>query len=309
MSTQNDSKPRVSIIRLLGTLVAFSLIALLVVRQWEDIRTAVVQIGWSRFLLALCVLLFSRFMISMRWHMLLRSVDWDISPWDTIRLTFVGLFASNFLPTTIGGDVVRLAGAVQMGYDAAVATASLVVDRLVGMFGMALVLPPGLQKLLASGAEFSLPVFGSGLAAWPKKLAEKARGALNRVWQAILMWLKRPKGLLSSIFFTGMHQFFLFLSISILLGAMHETMSFWLIAGLWSLVYFVTLLPVSINGIGVQELSIAFAFSSLGGISNEHSLILALLIRVIFMLASLPGAFYIRAILPQVQQQKQGGGE
>jgi preprotein translocase subunit YajC len=37
--------------------------------------------------------------------------------------------------------------------------------------------------------------------------------------------------------------------------------------------------------------------------------ILALLIRVIFMLASLPGAFYIRAILPQVKQQKQGGGE
>jgi glycosyltransferase 2 family protein len=307
MSAENNSKPRISIIRLLGTVVAFGLIVYLVARQWDDIRTAVVQIGWARFALALGVLLVSRFMVSLRWHMLLRSVDWDISPWDTIRLTFVGLFASNFLPTTIGGDVVRLAGAVQMGYDAAVAAASLVVDRLVGMFGMALVLPPGLQRLLASGAKFEVPILGSSLAGWPAKFADKVQGVLKRVWQAVLLWLKHPKGLLTSILFTGLHQSFLFLSIYILLEALNEPISFWLIAGLWSLVYFVTLLPVSINGLGVQELSITFAFSELGGVSEHTSLILALLVRTIFMLASLPGAFYIRAILPQVRQQEKAG--
>ncbi len=307
MSAAQNAKPRFSIIRLLGTLLAFGLIAWLVVRQWDEIVTAVVQIGWVYFLLALGVLLVSRFMVSLRWHVLLRSADLDISAWDSIRLTFVGLFASNFLPTTIGGDVVRLAGAIQMGYDGAIATASLVVDRLVGMFGMALVLPPGLTRLLASGARFELPMLGSGLAAWPQKLADKLRGVVNRVWQAITLWIKRPKGLLSSIAFTGLHQFFLFLSIYVLLYAMGEPISLWLIAGLWSLVYFVTLLPVSINGLGVQEVSIAFAFSVLGGVSEHNSLILALLVRTVFMLASLPGAFYIRAILPQVRKQEQVG--
>lgn len=307
MGTAEKAKPRFSIIRLLGTVIAFGLIAWLVARQWDEIATAVVQIGWARFLLALGVLLVSRLMVSLRWHMLLRSVDLDISAWDSIRLTFVGLFASNFLPTTIGGDVVRLAGAIQMGYDGAVTTASLVVDRLVGMFGMALVLPPGLARLLASGAQFELPFLGSGVAAWPKKLADKLRGIVRRIWQAITLWIKRPKGLLSSLLFTGLHQTFLFLSIYVLLQAMHEPISFWLIAGLWSLVYFITLLPVSINGLGVQELSIAFAFTELGGVSEHTSLILALLVRTVFMLASLPGAFYIRAILPQVRQQEQAG--
>lgn len=307
MGKVDKAKPRFSIVRLLGTLIAFGLIAWLVARQWNEIATAVLQIGWARFLLALGVLGVSRFMVSLRWHMLLRSAELDVSAWDSIRLTFVGLFASNFLPTTIGGDVVRLAGAIQMGYDGAVATASLVVDRLVGMTGMALVLPPGLARLLASGAQFGIPFLGSGLAAWPKKLADRVRGVVNRIWQAITLWIKRPKGLLSSLLFTGLHQFFLFLSIYVLLLAMHEPISIWLIAGLWSLVYFITLLPVSINGLGVQELSIAFAFTELGGVSEHTSLILALLVRTVFMLASLPGAFYIRAILPQVRQQEQVG--
>lgn len=64
-------------------------------------------------------------------------------------LMFTGNFSSNFLPTTIGGDVVRLGGAMQMGYDRAICLASLVVDRLIGMAGMALALPLGLIPLFS----------------------------------------------------------------------------------------------------------------------------------------------------------------
>jgi len=45
------------------------------------------------------------------------------------------------LPTTIGGDVLRLAGAVRLGLSTSLAAASLVVDRLVGMTGMVLMVP------------------------------------------------------------------------------------------------------------------------------------------------------------------------
>ncbi len=68
---------------------------------------------------------------------------------QSLRITFAGLFASNFLPTTIGGDVVRLAGAIQYRLDAATSTASLVVDRLVGMAGMAMMVPFSLPSLLS----------------------------------------------------------------------------------------------------------------------------------------------------------------
>ncbi len=68
---------------------------------------------------------------------------------QSLRITFAGLFASNFLPTTIGGDVVRLAGAIQYELDAATSTASLVVDRLVGMAGMAMMVPFSLPSLMS----------------------------------------------------------------------------------------------------------------------------------------------------------------
>ena len=83
---------------------------------------------------------------------------------------------------------------------------------------------------------------------------------------------------------------------------MNDPVPYWLIGGLWSLVYFVTLIPVSINGLGVQEVAITFAFSTLGGASEQSSLTLALLIRTLFILASLPGAIFLPGILPEVKK-------
>jgi hypothetical protein len=42
---------------------------------------------------------------------------------------------------------------------------------------------------------------------------------------------------------------------------------FWLIAGLYSLSYLVTLIPISINGFGLQELSVTYLFLHVGSLS------------------------------------------
>ena len=104
---------------------------------------AVRQIPLWRFLLATALVFISRFFVVGRWHVLLRSAEMDIPFSRSVALTFTGLFAANFLPTTIGGDVVRFAGAVEMGYSSTLILASLVADRLIGMAGMAMVLPSG----------------------------------------------------------------------------------------------------------------------------------------------------------------------
>jgi hypothetical protein len=55
--------------------------------------------------------------------------------------------------------------------------------------------------------------------------------------------------------------------------------------------------PISINGLGVQELLLYYLFANVGGISLTASLMLAVLMRVIQMAASLPGALYLPSIL------------
>ncbi|NJD60314.1 MAG: flippase-like domain-containing protein [Anaerolineae bacterium] len=283
-------------LRWLGTLLSICLLIYLLSQQgWKAIAAAATQIAWWRFVLALAFVMISRFAVAGRWHTLMHSAGTGITPRQSLRLTFAMLFASNFLPTTIGGDVIRYAGAVRLGFDNAISLASLVVDRLVGMTGMAMALPFGISAYIQY---FSGATTSSSLALpWLNKLSDKFSIFLRDLWQAIKIWLKKPGSLLTSLGFTWVHMLCTFATVSVLLAGMGEQISFWLIMGLWSATYFITLLPVSINGLGVQELAMTFFYVGMGGISPASGLTLAIIMRLLQMIASLPGALFIPDIV------------
>jgi hypothetical protein len=109
--------------------------------------------------------------------------------------------------------------------------------------------------------------------------------------------MRSPRGLLLAYAWTWAHQLSLFGVVWLMLGGLGETAPFWLVGGLWSFTYFVTLLPISINGLGLQELSMTAIFSGLGGVSVTAAATAAFLVRTIQMLASLPGALFLPDIL------------
>jgi uncharacterized membrane protein YbhN (UPF0104 family) len=302
-------------VRLIGTILAILLMVYLLSRQgWNEIGEAIVRIEIWRFVLAFGLIMVARLAVTGRWYVLLRSGGIRVSFAQTLRLTLAGLFATNFLPSTVGGDVVRLAGAVQLGFDGAVSTASLVMDRLVGMMGMALILPVGVLGLLQpgtlttfsrpSGSEYSAGMTAFTLTSWGPKLWERLRSLLLRTLEALKVWIRQPTALFGALLFTFIHMVCLFGSMTVLLTGMGESVVIWLVGGVWSLVYFITLLPVSINGLGIQEVSIAFIFSNFAGVSESNGLILALLVRTLLMLSSLPGALFLPGILPGVKKDK-----
>jgi uncharacterized membrane protein YbhN (UPF0104 family) len=281
------------LLRFVGTLLAIGLIVFLLRGQgWDEIANAFKQLSFSQILTAFALILLSRFCVVTRWYILLRAGNVKISFYDALALTFTGLFSNNFLPTTIGGDVVRLAGAMQMGYDRAVSLASLVADRLIGAFAMIFTLPFGL--IPAWHVLFSASVL-SAITLPP--IFQKAWDFVKQTIQTFSLWLKKPLALLAALLCTWGHVLFTSLAIAVLVAALGGHMSFWLIVGLWSISYFVTLVPISINGYGVQELSLTFLFSRVGGISTAVGLTLAVLVRVFYMAASLPGAVYLPTIM------------
>lgn len=285
-------------LRWLGTLISIFLFIILLRQQgqgWRDILGAASQIPWWRFLVAFILVMVSRFAVAGRWHVLMHSAGTGITPRQSIRLTFTMLFASNFLPTTIGGDVVRYAGAVRLGFDNAISLASLVVDRLVGMTGMAMALPFGIPAYIQYLSTPSARAMAA--AAWLRPLINRIRRFLQELFQALKIWLNKPRSLATSLGFTWIHMLCTFSTVSVLLAGMGENIPFWTIMGLWSATYFITLLPISINGMGVQELAIAFFYVNIGGISPASGITLALLMRVLAMVASLPGALFIPDIL------------
>lgn len=292
------------VLRLAGTFISLGLLFVLLSQQgWSQIGAAVLRIPLWRFGLALGLMLASRLAVAMRWHILLKSVGMKISLNDTLRITFSGLFASNFLPTTIGGDVIRLFGAMQLKLDGTLSAASLVVDRLTGMAGMAAALPFGLPQLMNSFVIQALQInalsqgFFVSTINSSKRLFVSLRHFLKGLIGALSGWFGKPISLFWALIATFMHMFFLFMTIDILLAGLDERMSFWLVGGLWSAVYFLTLIPISINGYGLQEVSLGVIFSQAGNIAIQSSLTLALLIRTLAMLASLPGALFIPQIM------------
>ena len=286
-------------LRGVGTLAAFGLLAYLLSQQgWGEVWGSVQRIAWWRFLVAAVLMAVSRLAVMARWHTLLRAAGVPVPLRQSARITFAGLFAANFLPTTVGGDVVRLALVLRLGYDKVVAAASLVVDRLVGMAGM------GSAALLGAGTAIGAgDPAGSGervIAAASligARWVDRVRHIVRRLSAASALWVRSPRGLLAAFGFTWVHQLCIFGVSWLMLGGMGEGISFWLVGGLWSFTYFVTLLPVSINGLGVQELSMTFIFSRFGGVSVAAAASAALLVRTLQMLASTPGAAFLPDIV------------
>jgi hypothetical protein len=193
------------------------------------------------------------------------------------------------MPTTIGGDVVRLAMALRLGFDKVISTASLVVDRLVGMAGMATAAPLGLVPALGGDPQENLTAAAGMVAGLTGRLGD----VRDRLLGTLGLWLRSPGGLLLAYAWTWAHQLSLFGVVWLMLGGLGESIPFWLVGGLWSFTYFVTLLPVSINGLGLQELSMTAIFTGLGGVSVAGAATAALLVRTLQMLASLPGAIFL----------------
>ena len=286
------SKNKNLILRVFGTALAILLIVLLIEREgWNEITSSLKEISLPVFALALLSLLVSRLFVILRWHVLLRSGGVDIPFSRTAQLTLTGLFASNYLPTTIGGDVVRLGGAMRLGYDRAVCLASIAADRVIGMAGMFCAVPFGL--IPAWGMLHATPL---QLSAMPPFVA-KVTDFIRRTLHSFSIWLKQPSALVSSLLYTWGNMIFIFASLYIIIEGLGEHVSYSLVAGIWSLTYFVTIIPVSINGFGVQELTLAFLLSRVAGVSPAASLAVAVLIRIVFLVASLPGAAFLPSVL------------
>ncbi len=286
------------ILQSVGTVLAFLLLLLLLKEEdGTGVLVAMRKLPLIDLLWVAVLFAISRIAVAWRWHVLLLSGGLRIRLRDSLALNFMGLFAGNFLPTTIGGDVVRLMGLMQMGFDRAVALASLAADRLIGMAGMAMTVPIGLVYSWSIWQKLSISL--SLLARFEKPIA-----FFKRTMATFSIWLKQPASLLAALAFTWIHMLCLFWSIQIFVHALGGQASFWMIAGLWSVTYFITLIPISINGYGVQEVVFTFLLSKIVGLVPSVAATIALLIRAYFLLGSLPGAAFLPTIMAAMAKQK-----
>lgn len=285
------SRNRQAVLRGFGSLVAVGLAgALLQQRGWNELLAALESLTWQDLIAPVLLIVASRLLVSLRWYILLRSAGLVLSFPQAIGLTFAGLFANNFLPTTIGGDVFRLAGAMHLGFDRAVALASLAADRLAGVVGSVFTLP---WPLVLQWLRVGWSAGGLGASALAARMLEFGQATAR----TLSIWIRKPRIILAALACTWGHLFCTALALQLLLLSLHQQVSLLGVLGLWSVAYFVTLVPISVNGYGVQELSLGFLFSTFGAVSVGASSTTAILIRGLYMLVSLGGAYFLPGIL------------
>ena len=224
----------------------------------------------------------------MRWLSLLRAQGVHLGVAATLRLQWAGFFAGNFLPTSVGGDVVRLYCVLPMSPSKVVALASIAVDRAMGVIGMLFFLP------------FSIPLltsmFAGTLSISQLGLIERARAAFEHFMQALSLWSRQPRSLFAALMASFVGILCFLLAMYLLAIALGMPVSFADVAGASTLTYFIALIPFSINAYGLRELGVVFFYTRLGA-TSEQALALALLSRVLFLLVSLPGALVLPKIL------------
>ena len=286
------------------------------------IYTFIPDFDWSRlvpvwslsntlWLVAAAVLTLVGFVLStLRWDAVLWAMGMRATP---LRRLFghymAGQFVSNVLPTTIGGDVVRVSRLAQDNGNAADSFASVVIERLTGW----LVLPiitiigfladPGLRELgaattialsIAAGT-LALLVLILVAADHPRMLGRFAkrdgwRRFAGAVHTGVGRLRQRPLAALYVVGVGLLYQGAMVLAATAAARSLGMTnVGLTVLAAFLPAVLISQVLPIGISGLGVREGAFVLFLTPLG-VPTEQAVALGLLIYALTLIVSLIGA-------------------
>lgn len=110
-------------------------------------------------ILAFLLLYIGKFLTAYRWQLLLGAQGIKIPLKTLIASIFVGQFFNSFLPTTVGGDAVRIYDTAAHSKDSTKAITSVFVDRLIGVLALGMLAVLGLAFGYLQGQEVSFFVW------------------------------------------------------------------------------------------------------------------------------------------------------
>jgi uncharacterized protein (TIRG00374 family) len=277
-------------------------------RLWEQVRTA--SVIWLA--VALALYLANIITSAWRWGLLLHAQGLTVGFTTLLRSYLVATFFNNFLPSNIGGDVVRVRDTSDAARSKTLATTIVLVDRTIGLMGLGLVAalgatlattgrgegvvaPPLLWLGLVLAALLFAPAVlapqGVGKLLQPLRLLhpEWVDRRIDRITSALARFRARPGALLTCFAGAVVVQAILVGFYAAVARSMGIPITMAQLAVIVPLSFIVQMLPLSINGFGVREATFSFYFVRLG-LPLESALVLSFVGAGLIMLCSLSGA-------------------
>jgi len=264
---------------------------------------------------AVALVLVQNLINAARWQIIVRQIGGGRLPLgQVLRIYYAALFVNLFMPGTVGGDALRIWKAYDAGLPLATATNSVLLERSLSILGLIVMIGAGLPALRplvgdsAAGA-FAL-VVGAGVFGivaltaldrlpWTR-LSPAVAHRLGAFAADLRLLLLRPWPCISALglaiaahVMTVAAIYALARGVGASLGALDALV-------VLPPVLLAVALPISVAGWGLREGAMVAAFASLG-IAAETAVLTSLLVGLLNMALSLPGAAFVTV------REKSGG--
>jgi uncharacterized membrane protein YbhN (UPF0104 family) len=312
--------------KLLRPACSLAILGVLYWRYWRQVADAFAHLHWGLWLLGVLLYVLTQVVSSLRWQWLSRPLGFTRPLGHYFAFYFIGMFFNLVLPTSVGGDVVRawyLDGGSGRRMSAFL---SVFVERLSGLLVLLvvacvadLVCPVPLHPLvhlavwgLAGGAVLGLVgLFVFGRLPWPFARFRTLHARLVRFHQqlhaALLLYLRRPRLLLVTTVLSLLVQAGNVVLVWLIAVALDAPVPFSFCWILMPVVALLTLLPISVNGMGVRELA-TMALLAPFGVGSGTATSLAFLWFAAQASAGLCGiGFYLFGRYPRFTKDKEAG--
>ena len=257
---------------------------------------------------ALAVTLFGIVLSTLRWRQVLAALGLRARVRTLFSCYLAGLFVGNFLPSTIGGDVLRVTRLSAANGDRPDTFASVVLERLTGWLVLplltlaAMALNPGLSRLgTASAVAIALSggtlvlLVGVLLAAASPRIGGRLAGTAG--WQrfigAVHLGLERLRhrpGAVAGVLAVGFaYQLAVVLGAFLAARALGVDVSPTAVLAFMPAVAIAQVLPISLGGLGVREGAFVLFLGPLG-VPAGQAVALGLLVYSLNLAVSLLGA-------------------
>lgn len=289
--------------------IAVSIVLLVIVSRSIDldgVASILAQIPASTVAAAVTLIAIQTCVQGLRWWLVTSALAVPMRFARAVRLTFVGVFFNQVLPTSVGGDAVRIWHVHRGGVGIQMAIKSVFLERVCGVLGLCVLVPIGLMYLgdrignpslrlglmavlplglLAVAVLASFDLIPSGFRQW-RPLGELARlGAdARRLFLAPAAIV--PVILLSMVGHTLSAQV-----VYVLAAGLHLDLSVWDCLAIVPSVLLATLIPISFAGWGLREGAMIVMLGYLGT-GADTALAVSLVFGVVLILAALPGCLF-----------------
>ncbi|MBN1688136.1 MAG: flippase-like domain-containing protein [Candidatus Omnitrophica bacterium] len=274
--------------------------------NWADLTEVFKSIRWE-WCFAGYVAMWGLFALhSLRWKRLLHANGAQVPYRYTLKCYMIGYFFGHFLPTIIGGDFVRAYSMSKYGVGKTRSMTIVLIGRLIGtvailvLAAICLSLSGTLMKIFnisrGNVVFFSVLLIGAmilgyGLmssSAWIEKLGKRIT-VIGKAVETLRAYRNQHGVILEAFLISLVMQLFVFLRYFLVAKAFGFDLSFATVSVMTMLVVTLTMLPITVNGIGIRENGFVY-FLGLVGVLPENAFLFSIVNYSLMVLMAVTGA-------------------